>query len=246
VTTIDVNILTVDGICTAALCVPDSGGPSPAVIMYPDAGGLRDSFRDMGEQLSTMGYVVLVPDIYYRTPFVPFSMETVFTDDSERKRLFALMGTITPQKVGRDTAAFLDFLQARPEVHGTKVGTTGYCMGGRLSLIMAAEHADRIGAAASFHGGHLAVDDDLESPHHLANKVRAKVYVGGAANDSSFTEEHHQALAAAYNAAGVDFTIENYAALHGYAVADNPTFDAPAAERHWAAMESLYRSALAS
>jgi carboxymethylenebutenolidase len=244
VTTIDVNILTVDGTCTAALCVPDSGGPSPAVIMYPDAGGLRDSFRDMGERLSTVGYVVLVPDIYYRTPFVPFSMETVFTDDSERKRLFALMGTITPQKVGRDTAVFLDFLQARPEVHGTKVGTTGYCMGGRLSLIMAAEHADRIGAAASFHGGRLAVDDDLESPHHLANKVRARVYIGGAANDSSFTEEHHQALAAAYTAAGVDFTIENYAALHGYAVADNPTFDASASERHWAAMESLYRSAL--
>ena len=74
--------------------------------------------------------------------------------------------------------------------------------------------------------------------------MKAKVYVGGAANDPSFTEQDNKTLADAYTAAGVDFTIDMYSALHGYAVPDNPTFDAAAADRHWAALESLYGATL--
>jgi carboxymethylenebutenolidase len=242
-TSFDVSIPTADGACTAAMSVPDSGGPAPAVIMYPDAGGLRESFRGMGARLASMGYVALVPDVYHRTPYEPFTMSTAFTDEGERTRLFRLMRGLTPDMVVRDTGAFIDFLQARPEVRGTKIGTTGYCMGGRLSLMMAGHH-DRIGAAASFHGGNLAVEAEPASPHHLADKVQAKVYVGGAIKDASFSDEQCALLASAYASAGVDATIEWYQALHGFAVPDNPTFDADAAERHWAAMGSLFASAL--
>lgn len=243
-TSFDVSIPTADGPCTAAMSVPESGGPAPAVIVFPDAGGLRESFRGMGERLASMGFVALVPDVYHRTPYEPFSMATAFTDEGERNRLFALMRGLTPDMVVRDTGAFIDFLQSRPEVRGTKVGTTGYCMGGRLSLIVAGHHGDRIGVAASFHGGNLAVESEPSSPHHLAAQVRAKVYVGGAIKDASFPDEQFDRLAAAYSAAGVDATIEWYQALHGFAVPDNPTFDADAAERHWAAMESLFGAAL--
>jgi carboxymethylenebutenolidase len=241
---LDVTIPTSDGTCKASLHLPESGGPAPAVIMYPDAGGARDTIRGMGDRLAALGYVVLVPDVYYRTPFEPFAMATALTDDAERKRLFSVMKGLTPEMSIRDAGAYLDFLASRDEVAPGGVGTTGYCMGGRISLTVAGHHPDRIAAAASFHGGNLAPEGDPNSPHLLAGAVKATVYVGGAENDASFPEEQKERLQAAYDAAGVSNTIETLPGLHGYAVPDNPTFNEAAAELHWKAMEQLYGSVL--
>jgi carboxymethylenebutenolidase len=241
---IDVTIPTPAGTCNATLHLPETGLPAPAVIMYPDAGGARDTFRTMGDRLASLGYVVLVPDVFYRTPYEPFAMDTVFTDDDERKRLFSLIKGLTPEMSIQDAGTFLDFLAGRAEVSAGAVGTTGYCMGGRISLTVAGHHPDRIAAAASFHGGNLAPEGDADSPHLLAGAIRATVYVGGAESDASFPDDQRDRLQAAYDSAGVTSTIETYPALHGYAVPDNPTYDEPAAERHWQAMEQLYRSVL--
>jgi carboxymethylenebutenolidase len=245
VTLIDVSVPTPDGAAAASLHTPEGAGPWPAVIMYPDAGGTREVFRQMGDRLAAEGYVVLVPDIYYRSSgYEPFSMATVFSDPDERQRLGALAGSLTAGRVAADALAFADFLAARPEVVAGPLGITGYCLGGRISLTAAGRLGDRVGAAASFHGGRLAVEDDPESPHRLASSVRAVVYVGGAANDPSFDDDQAARLHAAYQAEGVTHTIEHYPAAHGFAVGDNPTYDQAAAERHWAAMAELYASTL--
>jgi carboxymethylenebutenolidase len=242
---IDVTVPTADGECSASLHVPQGQGPWPAVIMYPDAGGLRQTFRDMGARLADLGYVALVPDVYYRTGgYEPFSMTTVFTDADERQRLMDLVGSLKASMSIADAGAFVDFLAARPDVIEGPVGTTGYCMGGRISLTVAGHHPHRIGAAASFHGGRLAVEEDPDSPHHVASEVQAVVYVGAAKDDGSFGPDQYERLTKAYESAGVQFTIETYPALHGFAVPDNPTFDSDAAERHWKALETLYASAL--
>lgn len=242
---LDVDVPTPDGAAGSSLHVPDGAGPWPALIMYPDAGGTRQVFRDMGARLAGEGYVVLVPDIYYRAGgYEPFSMATVFTDPDERQRLGGLAGSLTPERMAVDAEAFADFLQGRPEVADGPIGTTGYCLGGRISLTVAGVLGVRVGAAASFHGGRLAVEDDPASPHHLAPDVRATVYVAGAEHDASFDGEQAERLAAAYRAADVEHTIETYAAAHGFAVPDNPTFDDAAAERHWTAMSTLFAAAL--
>ena len=241
----DVQVSTPDGVAPASLHVPEGAGPWPAVLMYPDAGSLRDVFRAMGERLASEGYVVLVPDVYYRAgDYEPFSIATVFTDPGERARLGELAGALTAARVTADATAYADFLAGRAEVAPGPIGTTGYCMGGRLSLTTAARLGARVGAAASFHGGRLAVADDPDSPHQLAADVRATVYVGGAADDASFDDEQAALLHAAYDAAGVRHTIEQYGAGHGFAVPDNPTFDESAADRHWQALRELYASAL--
>jgi len=154
------------------------------------------------------------------------------------------MMSLTSALVVEDATAFADFLGRRPEVSSAPMGTTGYCMGGRLSLMVAGHLGDRIGAAASFHGGRLAVENDRDSPHHAATGVTAVVYVGGAENDASFDDEEAARLRDAYVAAGVEYTIETYAAAHGFAVTDMPTYDEAAAERHWSALISLYDSLL--
>jgi len=242
-----VSVPTPDGTCPAALFTPDGSdgtGPWPAVIMFPDAGSLRPAFHEMGQQLADLGYAAFVPDVYYRHgEYAPFDFATVFGDEAERNRLFGMVRSVTKAMAASDTGAFLDFLAAQPQVAGTKVGTTGYCMGGGLSLTAAAHHPDRIAAAASFHGGRLA-DDAPDSPHLVADRIAGRVYVAAAENDGSFPPEQADRLEAALKEGGVEHTIETYPAAHGFAVPDSPTYDADAAARHWTAMADLYGATL--
>jgi carboxymethylenebutenolidase len=186
-----------------------------------------------------------VPDIYYRSgDWAPFDLNTAFTDPDERKRLMSMMSGVTPDKMTADAGAFFGYLASRPEVSGTAFGTTGYCMGGRTSLVVAGRVPDRVAAAMSFHGGGLA-SDDPGSPHLLADQIQAAVYVAGAENDASFTPEAAETLDKALTAADVEHTIEWYAAAHGFAVSDHrAAYDPDAAERHWKAMESFFGAKL--
>ena len=243
---LDVEIPAPDGRSRGTLHVPDGGdGPWPGVLMYPDAGGVRETFRQMGDHLAGLGYVVLIPDVYYRAgDWAPFDVATLFTDPQERARLFGLIGVLTNDRIVADAGAYAEFLLARPEVRGSAVGTTGYCMGGRMSMIAAGGLGRTIAAAASFHGGRIAVADDPSSPHLAADRITATVYVAGATDDRSFTTEQAGLLDHALTGAGVDHTVEFYPAGHGFAVPDNPTYDPGAAARHWAALSQLFRGEL--
>jgi carboxymethylenebutenolidase len=237
----EISISTGDGECSASLHTPAGAGPWPAVIMYPDAGSLRDVFRAMGDHLAGMGYVTLVPDIYYRSvPYEPFQIETLFSNPAERERLGRLAGLLTRDAVSKDAQAFIAYLLALDEVTGSAVGTTGYCMGRSLSLRAAGLQPDGVGAAASFHGGNLAAEGNPESPHLLAGAIKAEVYVAAAANDPSFPDDQYARLEQALTQAGVTFTMETYPAGHGFAVPDNPTYDTGAEQRHWDALAALY------
>jgi carboxymethylenebutenolidase len=242
---IAVTVPTDDGECAATLHVPDGGRPGPVVIMYSDAGGIRDPMLAMADRLAGMGYPTLLPNVYYRHgPFRPFDGRTAFDDPDERDRLMAMARSVSADMVARDAGALLAFLAGRPEVSGTGVGTTGYCMGGRAALLVAGHHPDRVVAAASFHGGRLAAADDPDSPYLLAGRMRATVYVAAAVNDASCPPEQLERLEKALLAAGVPHTVETYPAAHGFAVPDNPTYDPAADARHWAALTTLYAATL--
>ncbi|MGH3562348.1 MAG: dienelactone hydrolase family protein [Mycobacterium sp.] len=239
------TLTTPDGACPVHLFTPDGSGPWPGVIMYVDAGGVRDTFFGMAAHLAGSGYAVLLPDVYYRHgEWAPFDMATAFGDPKERGRLMSMIRSVTPDMMAADAGAFLDYLAGRPEVRGDGFGVCGYCMGGRTSLVVAGRQPDRVAAAASFHGGGLATDAP-DSPHLLADRIRAAVYVAGAKNDGSFTAQQAATLEQALTAAGVEHTIETYPAEHGFAVPDNPPYDADAAERHWAAMRDFFATKLA-
>jgi carboxymethylenebutenolidase len=213
--------------------------------MYVDAGGVRDTMHEMAQHLADLGYAVLLPDVYYRHgDWQPFDMRTAFSDNKERTRLMGMVKSVTPDMIASDAEAFFDFLEQRPDVTGTRFGVFGYCMGGRTSVIVAGRQPDRVAAAASFHGGGL-VTDDPNSPHLLADKMTATVYVAGATNDGSFTTDNAETLDKALTAAGVEHMVEFYPAGHGFAVPDNPPYDKAAADRHWTALERLFGASLA-
>ncbi|MGB3896295.1 MAG: alpha/beta fold hydrolase [Mycolicibacter sinensis] len=237
-------ITTPDGRCPVQLFTPEGPGPWPGVVMYPDAGGVRQTFAEMAAELAGSGYAVLLPDMYYRHgEWAPFDMATAFSDAKERGRLMSMLGSVTFDRMATDAAAFFDYLAGRPEVRGEKFGVCGYCMGGRTSVVVAGRLPDRVAAAASFHGGGL-VTDAPDSPHLLAEQMRATIYVAGAENDGSFTKKQAAILDEALSTAGVEHTVEFYPAQHGFAVPDNPPYDADAAARHWAAMRQVFGNAL--
>jgi carboxymethylenebutenolidase len=210
-----------------------------------DGLGIRPAMLEIGERLARNGYFVLLPDLFYRSgSYEPMDPQAVFSDPEKRRALaqkyFALA---TPANIMADTRCFLDFLAAQPEVKRGGIGTTGYCLGGRMSLIAAGYYPDRIAAAASYHGGQLA-SDDPDSPHRLAPKMKARVYVAGATDDQTFPEEMKQRLERALTDAGVDHRIETYPARHGWVLRDFPVYDAAAAERHWHSMLELFEAKL--
>jgi carboxymethylenebutenolidase len=235
------QIKTADGTCPVSIFRPDGGtGPWPAVIMYMDGLGPRPALFQMGERLAGYGYYVLLPDLFYRlgpyeTP--PFSL---FQDPVKRQHwMETYIANANQANAMRDTVAFLDFLSAQADVRQPKVGTTGYCMGGGLSLAAAAFFPDRVAAAASYHGGRL-VTDAPDSPHRLAPKIKARVYIAASVDDAGPNGEVNQTLEAALSAAGVDHTVVTYeGARHGFVPADHPVHNPAAAERHWTTLVDL-------
>jgi carboxymethylenebutenolidase len=199
----------------------------------------------VGERLATHGYFVLLPDLFYRSgPYEPMDPKAVFSDPEKRKVLMEkFFSRATQANIMSDTASFLEYLAAQPDVVPGPVGTTGYCMGGLMSLTAAGTYPDRISAAASYHGGRLATDAP-ESPHLLAPKMKARVYVAGAIEDQGFPDEMKARLEEALTKAGVDHKVETYPAKHGWVLRDTPVYDAAAAERHWQSLVALFDAKL--
>jgi len=154
-----------------------------------------------------------------------------------------VMPTASHGNVMRDTEALLAHLASRPDVQSDRIGITGYCMGGRLALYAAGHFGERIAAAGVVHGGRLATDAP-DSPHRLAPRMKARIYVAGAIDDTSFDDPQKARLEQAFSDAGVDHTIETYNALHGWVLSDTPVPDAAATAKHWETLMALFRQTL--
>lgn len=241
-----IEITTRDGSCPSYIYRPEGAGPWPAILVYMDGVGIRPAMLEVGERLATYGYFVLLPDLYYRSgPYAPMNPHTVFSVPEERKVLMEkYFGLATPANIMSDTQAFLDFLSQQRDVRPGPIGTTGYCMGGLMSLTAAGTYPDRIAAAASYHGGRLATDAP-DSPHLLAGKITARLYVAGAIEDGSFPDDMKARLERALTEAQVDHRIETYPARHGWVLRDTPVYDEAAAERHWLTLTKLFGDKLA-
>ncbi|HTL87633.1 MAG TPA: dienelactone hydrolase family protein [Acidimicrobiia bacterium] len=240
-----IEIRTDDGVCPTQVFKPTGTGPWPTVLFFMDGIGMRPAMHALGERLAAGGYYVLMPDMFYRSgPYTAPDPKQLFSDEATRKAHFGkFFAPDFMERAMRDTRAFLAYLDGEPAARADKIGTTGYCMGGRLSLMTAGHFGERIAAAAAFHPGNV-VTEAPDSTHLLAPKMRAKVYVAGASEDATFTDEHKQKLDAALTEAGVDHVVETYPARHGWVPSDTPVHDDACAERHWRALFDLFGKTL--
>ena len=245
VTETEVDIKTPDGVADAYFVHP-AQGTSAAVLVWPDAFGLRPAFRQMGKRLAESGYAVLVVNPFYRVKHAPTSPPNPdFNDPPTRDALMALMNGLTPQMTGSDATAFLAWLDSQKSVdRKRKAGTTGYCMGGAMTMRTAATLPARIGAGASFHGGGL-VTDKPDSPHLLVPKIKAQYLIAIAANDDEKQPDAKTALREAFAAAHGHAEIEVYPdTMHGWCPPDSKVYNAEAAEKAWARLLVLFKAAL--
>jgi len=242
----DVVIKTPDGEADAALFKPAGKGKWPAVLIWPDVMSLRPVFRDMGRRLAAAGYVVLVPNLYYRVKKAPVIDGTFnFANPEDRAKITPLRATVTPEGTDRDALAYVAFLDAQKETDkGRKIGVQGYCMGGPLSFRTAAAAPGRIAAVASFHGGGL-VTAEPTSPHLLIPKTHAEYLIEVADNDDKKEPDVKDKLKAAFAQAKRPAKVEVFeGAAHGWTVKGSQVYNEAAAEQTWTNLLDLYKRTL--
>jgi carboxymethylenebutenolidase len=246
VTESDVMIKTPDGTADCYFVHPAQGATA-AVLVWPDILGLRPSFRAMGKRLAQAGYAVLVVNPFYRSAKAPVVAEGAsFQDEAVRTKVFGMAGTLNATTHVTDAKAFVEWLDQQAAVDkGRKIGTTGYCMGGPIVMRTVASLPARVGAGGTFHGGGLATDQ-ANSPHLLIPQMKGSLLIAIADNDDKQDPKAKDTLKAAFAAANVKAEIEVYTgAQHGWTVPDSAVYHEAQAERAWARMLELFKTALA-
>lgn len=242
----DVTIKTDDGTCDAYFVAP-ADGKHPAVLVWPDIRGLRPAFRQMADRLAGEGYAVLTVNPFYRwqkSPVVDAAND--WSNEAVRQKLFGYLKQLTRPIVETDAKAHLAFLDAQKEVDTKRrIGTTGYCMGGAMTIYTAALNPNRVGAAASFHGGGVATDKP-DSPHLLIDDTNAGYLFAIADNDDKETPNEKVLLAEALKPRPQWHEVEVYAgAMHGWCPPDGRAYNEAAAEKAWGRMLELFKAELA-
>jgi carboxymethylenebutenolidase len=242
----DLQLSMPGGIADAVLFSPDSTASLPGVLHLPDIGSIRESHREMARRLAAEGYIVLLPNIFYRTGRPPvFDFPRKAGEERTMKRMAELTTPLTIEAQQQDLAAYIDHLLAQPGVRTGPIGTVGYCFGGALSLRAAAERPQQVAAAASFHGGGLYKKDNSDSPHLVLPQVAARLYFGHAVQDNSMPAEAIEQLDHALATWDGPYESEVYAgAHHGWTVPDNPAFNALQAERAFTKLTELFAATL--
>jgi carboxymethylenebutenolidase len=234
-----IEIPTKDGHTTTFITHPERGGPFPVIIFYMDAPAIREELRDMARRLATAGYYVMLPNMYYRSGVMEIGPINPDPNSPERKRMFELMNSINIPMVMEDTTALLAYADTQPAANAKVVGTVGYCMSGRYAVNAATHFPDRVKAAASMYGTHLATDQP-DSPHLAAGKTKAELYFGCAETDVYAPQEIIDKLQASMQGAHAE--VEVYPDTHhGFAFPKRPVYHRDAAERHWERLLALYR-----
>ncbi len=234
-----------DGTCDAYEAFPatsDTPTGLPAVLLYMDAIGLRPRIEQMAKKIASHGYYVLAPNLFYRLRPAPILDYARLLKPENRpellKEIMPLVTATTSDMIKNDGRHYLAFAADRTK--GTKAGVTGYCMGGRQALLMAANFPENIQAVASFHGGNLATDAE-DSPHKKFQQIKAEIYIGHADQDKSMPPEQMEKIEVALKQAQVRGRAELFeGCAHGWTMSDLPAHNEAGEHKHWERLFDLF------
>jgi carboxymethylenebutenolidase len=239
-----IEIATKDGHTTTFITHPERGGPFPVILFYMDAPAIREELRDMARRLGTSGYYVMLPNLYYRAGVMELGPLPADPESPERKRMFALMHSLSIPLVMEDTKALLAHAEGDKAANTRIVGAVGYCMSGRYAVNAATHFPERVKAAASIYGVQLATDQP-DSPHLAAQKTKAELYFACAETDVYAPPEIIEKVRDGMK--GSNNEVEIYPSTHhGFAFPKRPVYNRDAAERHWERLLALYRRNLSA
>jgi carboxymethylenebutenolidase len=239
-----IEIATADGRMNTFICHPERDSPHPAILFFMDAPGIREELRDMARRLASVGYYVMLPNMYYRSNVEELGSVVGEANVATRQRALQLMTTINIPMVMQDVDALVAFASKDPAASQGPMGCVGYCMSGQYAINAAARYKNRFRAAASIYGVAL-VTDKPNSPHLVPQKTDARLYFGCAEQDHYAPLEMIAALRAEIAAKGGNAEVEIYpGAQHGFAFPSRPMYDKTSAERHWERLFALFGESL--
>ncbi|MEO6362680.1 MAG: dienelactone hydrolase family protein [Caldimonas sp.] len=232
------DIATDDGAMNSFVVHPEEGGPHPVVLFYMDAPGFRDELHDMARRIAAVGYVVVLPNLYYRRAR---EFELAERTEPAMAVMFEHMNSLDAATAECDTRAMLAFVDALPAADASRIGAVGYCMSGPIVMWAAAAFSDRLACIASIHGANMATDQP-DSPHRMPAQIRCESYFACAEIDKWAPPADIERLAAALGAAGTPHRVEWYPGVqHGFVFPHRVgIYDRAAAERHWERLFSLF------
>ena len=236
------DIATAEGAMNSFVVHPEEGGPHPVVLFYMDAPGKREELHDMARRLASVGYCVVLPNLYYRR-----TRDFWLTARTEplMAMMFEHMHSLTNAMVVEDTRAICKFLTTQPHADASRIGAVGYCMSGPFVMAAAAALPDQIKAIASIHGANLVTDRD-DSAHLMAPHIRCESYFACAETDRWASKETVDTLEAALVAGRTPHRIEWYPGTeHGFVFPRREgVYHQAGAERHWERLLDLFRRTL--
>jgi carboxymethylenebutenolidase len=244
-----IDVAVPDGTAEAWVSRPEGDGDHPGVLLFMDAYGIRPQVEQMADRIASWGYVVLAPNVFHRHGTVEELAPTVDLRDEHASadffgQAYSMVRGLTADVVAPDLVAYVADVLAVPGVADGPIGVTGYCMGARLAVRTSWLRPDVVAACGAFHGGGLATEDQ-DSPHRRLGESRAAYAFGHADQDRSMPPEAIERLQHALDDTGLEYVSEVYpGARHGYTMADTAAYDEGAAERHYAALEELFRRSL--
>jgi len=235
----EIEINTKDGVMNTFITHPEEHGPHPLIIFLMDAPGKREELHDMARRLATVGYYVMLPNLYYRR------LREFDYDSSKRDIMFEHMNSLSNAMVCDDIQELLDFAELDEAAADGKTGCFGYCMSGPFAFAAAAEFPQKIAACASIHGVRLVIDGDL-SPHLNADKIQGEMYFGCAENDEYAPPKMINALDSHLAASGINYRIEWYPETeHGFVFPQRVgKYHKVSSERHWERLFEMFARCL--
>ncbi len=207
-------------------CRPKGAGPFPAVIVVMEAFGLNTHIKDVAGRVAQEGYVTAAPDLYYR------EKERVFPYTNLDAAIKA-MNKLVDDKVMQDIGAVIGYLKKQGGVRAERMGTVGFCMGGRVTFLTACKHPQDVKAAVSFYGGGIAAGGPTP-PLSFAERISCPILCLFGDQDPLIPRDQVTKIDETLKRLGKRYEVKVYAgATHGFFCNERPSYNTEAAADAW-------------
>ena len=219
---------------------------SPPIIFYMDAPAIREELREMCRKISSNGYNVILPNLFYRNGTegnYPFDQKSYKYNKEELNKMIETMNSTKNDMIIEDTKFILDFIDNEID-NNKKIGIVGYCMSGRFVVSVAARFNEKIKATASFYGVDI-ITDEKDSPHLQANNIKGEIYLAFAEYDVWVTDAILKRIKSTFSNLKIKSSVDIYKGTeHGFAFPERNTYKKKASEKHWKKLIEIFNNNL--